>query len=228
MPCAPVAMNGLRILSFRISTDAGCGLIGIVAADHALPGLRVVGLADSRQQHQPHIEQRESADQHDIGGLLPFLARRIDIGDAGGALAGRIQIDLGHFGFGLRAEIGKAQQCRQHAGLRARLGIIAAAEALAESAIGALAELDAERIGIGLAQIRRGLRKRPVAGLARGFGKQGRAKPLLQRRRRIFRRAPALERIAAGLLGPADIAGLAGRAAEFFETVVIGLESRRS
>src|SRR6202142_4384416 len=146
------------------------------------------------------------------------------MGDAGRALAGRIQIDPGHFGLGLRAKIRKTQQRRQHAGLRACLGIIAAAEAFAESAIGALAELHAERVGVSLAQIRRRLRERAVAGLARRLGEQRRATTLLERRRRIFRRPPALERIAARTLDALEIAGLAGSAAESLEAIITRFE----
>lgn len=63
-----------------------------------------------------------------------------------------------------------------------------------------------------------------MTGLACRFGEQRRPQPLLQRRRRIFRRAPAFERVATRLLLSANIAGLARSAAELFEPVVIGLK----
>src|SRR6202034_3527407 len=47
---------------------------------------------------------------------------------------------------------------------------------------------------------------------------------LFHRRGRILRRARAFERIAAGLFLAADIAGLAGGAAQLFETIVIGFD----
>ena len=68
---------------------AGGGLIGVVTADNARTGLRIVRFSNARQQHQLDIEERKGAHQHDIGGLFPLFARRINISHAGGALAGR-------------------------------------------------------------------------------------------------------------------------------------------
>jgi hypothetical protein len=48
--------------------------MGEVAADMAFPALRIVGLADTREQKQLDIEKLERAQQHDVGGLLPFGA----------------------------------------------------------------------------------------------------------------------------------------------------------
>ncbi len=80
---------------------------------------------------------------------------------------------------GARLEIRFAHQHRQDRRLRAGFGIIGAAEPFAEAAIGALAERDAERVGIGLRQIAGGLRKRLVAELLGGFAEQRVAVTLL-------------------------------------------------
>jgi len=49
--------------------------MGEIAADLALPGLRIVGRPDTRQQQKLHIEKLERAEQHDVGRLLPLVAR---------------------------------------------------------------------------------------------------------------------------------------------------------
>ena len=146
-------------------------LMGEIAADLALAGLRIVGRADARQQQKLDVEKLERAQQHEIGRLLPFVARCIHIGDAGRPFAGAVEIDAHHFALGARLEIRFAQQHRQDRRLRARLGIIGAAEPFAEAAKGALAELDAERIGVGLREIARRLRKRLVAELLGGLAR---------------------------------------------------------
>ena len=139
-------------------------------------------------------------------------------------LAGAVEIDARDFALGARLEIRLAQQHRQDRRLRAGLGIIGAAEPFAEAAKGALAERDAERIGVGLRQISRRLRKRLVAELLRGLGEQRVAVALLLRRRRIGPRARALERIAAVLDLAVEIAGRARGAAQILELIVMRLE----
>jgi len=59
------------------------------AADHALVGDRIVGLADLREQKKLDVEKRKGRQDHEIGRLLPFLAAGVDEGDAGRALADR-------------------------------------------------------------------------------------------------------------------------------------------
>ena len=165
-------MNGLKILSSKKQLDAGGRLIGVVAPDRALAGARIVRAADAREQQHAHIVEREGADQNDLRRLLPFRARAVHIGHAGGALARGVEIDLQHFAFGPRLEIRFAHQHRQHRGLRAGLRIVGAAEPLAEAAIGALPHIDAERVGIGARQVRRRLRERMIAERARRFREQ--------------------------------------------------------
>ena len=200
-------MNGLK-LNFVLSKKPLTRrdrLVREVAADHALVGDRVVRLADARQQQQLHVEERKARQDHEIGRLLPFLAAGVDEGDAGGALAGAVEVDPGHLAIVARGEIRLAHQHRQDRRLRARLRIVAAAEPFAEAAIGARPQRHAERIGVGLRQVAGRLRKRLVAQLARGLGEQRVAERLLLRRRRIGARARPLERIAAVLdLAAAD------------------------
>ena len=87
-------MNGLKLksLSKNASTLRG-NLIGEVTPDHALAGVGIVGRADAGQQQHMHVEQLKGAEQHQVGRLLPFLAVAVDIGDAGRALAGGVEID---------------------------------------------------------------------------------------------------------------------------------------
>ena len=75
MPSAPAPMNGLRILSSKNTFDRTTYLVGVVLADDALAGGRVVGCADARQQQQPHVVQNVGAENDQVGGLLVLLAR---------------------------------------------------------------------------------------------------------------------------------------------------------
>jgi hypothetical protein len=177
-------------------SDRGRGrLMGEIAADLSLAGLRVVGRADARQQQELDVEKLERAQQHDVGRLFPFFARRIHVADAGGPLAGAVEIDAHHLALGAGLEIRLAQQRRQNGRLRARLGIIGAAEPFAEAAKGALPEPDAERIGVSLREISRRLRVWFVAELLGGLREQGVPVALLHRRRRIGPRATAFEQL---------------------------------
>ena len=108
--------------------------------------------------------------------------------------------------------------------MRRGLGIIGAAEPFAEAAKGALAELDAERVGVGLRQISGRLRIRLIAELLGGFREQHMAVALLLRRRRVGPRARAFERIAALLDLAVEVSGGARCAAQIFELIVMRLE----
>ena len=185
---------------------------------------RIVGLADARQQQELNVEDRKGGEDHEVGRLLPFLAARIDKGDAGRAFAGVVDIDARHLAFGAVAEVRFADQHRQNRRLRAGLRIVAAAEPFAEAAIGAGSEPDAERIRISLRQVAGGLRKRLVAEIARGLGEQRVAERLRLRRIGIGPRARSLERIAAFENLPFQIACRARRPAKIFELVVMRLE----
>src|SRR6185312_17390842 len=155
--------------------------------------------------------------------LLPDIALRIDISDAGGALARAVEIDARDLAERARLEVRPAHEHGKQRRLRTGLRVVAAAEPLAKAAIGAGPERDAKRVRISLREIARGLREGRIAQLARGGGEEGRGIGLPLRRRRIVAGARAFEGISARLLFAADIAGLAGGAAEIFELVVIGL-----
>src|SRR5262249_40881269 len=81
-----------------------------------------------------------------------------------------------------------------------------------------------ERIDVSLRHVPGWLRERFVAELARCFRPEHVRETLLLRRIGVRTRARTLERIAALLDRPAQIAGLPASAAEIFERVVVGLE----
>ena len=83
----------------------GHGLVGVVLADHAFAGLRVVGLADARQQQQAHVVQHVGRQDHHLGRLEELFAGAVDVGHAGGALAVGRQLDPQHLAFGLQREV---------------------------------------------------------------------------------------------------------------------------
>src|ERR1039458_6105491 len=121
-----------------------------VAPDLTLAGFRIVRLADARKQEKLHVEKLERAENDEIRRLLPLRARRIHVSDAGRPFARAIEVNARHLALCARFEIRIAQQHRQDCGLRSGLGIVRAAKPFAKAAKCALAELDAERIGIGL------------------------------------------------------------------------------
>ena len=103
-------------IEFRLveeAVHAGHRLMGVVAADDPGIGDRVIGFADFRQQQQLHVEEREGRQDHEIGALLPFLARRIDEGHAGGVFSRAVEIDLGHLAVVARGEVSLAHEHRQ-------------------------------------------------------------------------------------------------------------------
>src|SRR5262249_58614184 len=102
--------KGIKDLVVKKAVHGGRELIGIIAPDHALAGVRIVGLADSGEQKELHVEQLEGAEQHEVGRLLPFVAAGIDIGDAGGALSRSIEVDLQDLALSARLEIGVADE----------------------------------------------------------------------------------------------------------------------
>src|SRR5260370_32763983 len=106
------------------------------------------------------------------------------------------------------------------------LGIGLAAEALAEAAILALPELHAVGVGVGPRGVGRRPRVGVIAKLGRGLAEQLAAMIGDERRIGIIARTRILERIAARLNLPLDIAGLAGNTRRVFELVVIGLDHR--
>ena len=170
------ADEGVEDLVVEEHVDRRHGLVGVVLADHAFAGLRVVGLADARQQQQAHVLQDVGREDHHLGRLEELLAGAVDVGDAGGALACRASSStLQHFALGLQGEVGLAHQVGQDRGLRAGLGVVAAAELLAEAAIGAGAQLRAQRVGVGLRQVAGRVRKGMVAEARRGLAEQRRA-----------------------------------------------------
>ena len=199
-------------------------LVGVIATDHAAPRRGVIRRADLRQQQQVHVVLGERAQHHHAGGLFDLVAIHIHIGDAGGALAGVVGVDPGDVAARAVAEIGLLQQHRQDRGLRAGLGIVAAAEPLAVTAIRALAHLHAQRVAIRFRGIGRGAGERIEAGLARRLVEQHGRGAAFQWRQRIATLACTFERVAAGLLHAADIAGGAGNAAQVFEAVVVRLQ----
>ena len=162
--------------------DVGDRLVSEVAADHARVRHRIVRLADARHQEEVNVEDGEGGEDHEVGRLLPFLAARIDKGDAGRAFAGGVDIDAGHLAFGAVAEVGFPDQHRKDRRLRGGFRIVAAAEPFAEAAIGAGPEADAKRVRISLRQVSGGLRERLIAQVPRGLAEQRLAERLRLRR----------------------------------------------
>src|SRR3984893_5984179 len=163
-------------------------------------------------------------DQHEIGGLLELTARRIDVGDAGGLLAGAVEIDPQDLAVGAKLVVGIAERDRQDDGLRTRLGEVLAGEAFAESAEDALLQRQPLGIGIGLAHRRRGRRVGMVAQALGAFAEERGVVGLLHRRRWIVARPRPFEWVSAVLDAALDVSRPAAGAAEILEAIVVRLE----
>ena len=75
-------------------------LVTEVAADRALARLGIVGRADARRQHQPHVVEMKSRQHDHPGRLLDLAALGIDVGDADRFLPRAVDVDLGDVGAG--------------------------------------------------------------------------------------------------------------------------------
>ncbi|MNP20024.1 hypothetical protein D3C76_1125810 [compost metagenome] len=91
-----------RVEVFVLKPQVGIrkGLEAVVAANHPPAGARIVGLANTRQQHQAHIVELVGGDDDDVGRLLAAHAVLVDIADAGCGFAIRRLVDMQDFGFG--------------------------------------------------------------------------------------------------------------------------------
>ena len=157
--------------------------------------------------------------------LLVFLAgARIDIAHRR-HLACRLVVDeLLHLREGAQLEFRIGEQRRQDADIGRSLGVGFAAEALAVAAIFAGAKRQAFEIGVDLARIARWRLERMVAEASRRLVHDGSGHALGQRRIWILVLSRPFEHVAAVDFFAAQIAGLAGDAAQLLELVVIRLE----
>src|SRR5579863_5023760 len=114
---------------------AAADLIGIVAANDALAGHRVVGPADARPQHQMDIAERIGGKDHEAARLLEFPSARVDIGYTLGALPCSIEVYLEHPRVGSYLDVGFFRSERNDREMRARLGVCLAAKAFAVAAV---------------------------------------------------------------------------------------------
>ena len=199
-------------------------LVGVVAADHPFAGERIVGRADARQQQQPHVAEAIGAQNHDAGRLLDLVAAGVDVGDAGGLLAGRIRVDAQHVAQRAQLEGRLPGERGVHRGQGIGLGALRADMARAEAAERAFEHLHAVEVAVVLGHRRGRALERHVTQRARRLGEQGALIRAPRRRVRILARARPFVRIAAGLDLALQVAGLAADAEDFLELVVVGLD----
>ncbi len=195
-------------------------LVRIVLADGAFARGRIVRFADTRQQQQTHVVHLVRTQRDDIRGLLDRASLCIDIGDTGGALAGRVEVDLDDRRTVAQFEVGLSRERRQDAGLRRRFRKHVAAEQLAIAAEVAGPKLHAVRVRIRLRRNRRGRRIRVMTEVARGLLEQHRRIGGGQRRQRVVTRARRFERIAAADRLAVEVARLATGARDILEAVI--------
>ena len=219
----------IDLLAFEEDRHAVAGdLVAVVLADRALPGLVVVGLADPGGEHQQHVVEDVSSHDHDAGRLLELLAAAgIDIAHRPHLLGLLVVDELLHIGVSAQLEIRVRQQHGKNAGLRRRLCVGLAAEPLAVPAIFAGAERDALRVGVDRAHVRGRRRKRVIAQLLCGLLHQRGPHGLRERLVGIFVLPRPLEHVAAFDDLSAQVAGLAGNAAQLLEPVVVTARARR-
>ncbi|KAG1534451.1 hypothetical protein G6F50_015557 [Rhizopus delemar] len=109
-------------------------LVRVVASHDAGVGDRVVGLADAREQQQPHVVDAEGAQHHDLGGLEDLFAGGVHVGHAACPLFVGRQLHAQYVGAGADFEVLHLHRHRQDTDLRRGLGEVLAAEVGTESA----------------------------------------------------------------------------------------------
>src|SRR5690606_18455489 len=125
-------------------------------------------------------------------------------------------------------EVRIPEQHGQQRRLHRRLRVVLAAEALAEPAEGAGLERQSFRIGVWLTQVAGGLRIGVVAQALGCLTEKRRPVWLLLRGCRVLARARIFEDVAAGNLPALEVAGLAARAEQVLEAIVIRFELREA
>ncbi|MNV19948.1 hypothetical protein D3C71_1108300 [compost metagenome] len=200
------------------------GLVGVVAAHHAGIGCGVVRLADAREQQQAHVVDAKGAQHHNLGRLENLFPRRVHIGHAARALFVRRQFHTQHVRARADLEVLHLHSHGQDADLRRGLGEMLTAKVGTEPAVHTGAHVQALGIHIRARTEGRGLHIGVIAQFARGFAEQRGRVGHLHGRIRIGPRAPGLKGVAAFLLLPLDVTGLAGGADQIVVPVEIGLQ----
>ena len=217
-----------RVQDLVVEEDihGGHGLVGVVLAHLPVPVFGIVGLADARQQQQPHVLQDVGGQDHHLRGLEELLAGAVHIGDAGGPLAVGRQLDLEHLAFGLQREVGLAPSGRAGSSSAGSPWNSCRSRTSRRSRNRCTPELGAERIHVRLRHVSGRMREWMVPELGRRLGEQRRRVGLAIGGVGIFARARPLERIAAGLDLALQVAGLAAGAAQLVELVVVAAPAR--
>jgi hypothetical protein len=172
-----------------------------------------------------HVVEHVSAEHDEARRLLELLAApRIDIADGFHLLRLLVVDQLLHIGVGAKLEFRVGQKIGQDADVRRRLGVGFAAEPLAVAAIFAGAERQSFRVDVDVAGVGRRRGERVVADALAGRLHDRAGHGLCQRLVRIFVLARPFEHVAAGNLLAAQVARLAGDAADLFEVIVIRFE----
>ena len=224
MTVRAVADKRVEIDVFKEQRGAAIGLIGIVFTNHTFAGCRVVRLTDPRKQHQMHVVQLVSRQNHQISRLIDFFAIGIDIGDTLGGFAISSQFDLQDFGIGAVFEVLFALQGIKDAGLRRGFRIVQAAKAFAETTEVTRAKLHTIRVGIR----GRGHSRRTVVWVIshfpRSIGKHVGINSLIEWRHREFIGTRRFKRVAAFADFTVQVACIARNTSDFFKAIKIGFE----
>src|SRR5271156_4226300 len=101
---------------FDILAEVGGGLgthlVSVVLAHDALPGDRVIGSANLREQQQTHVMHLECGKNDKPGRLFNFTSALIDVENAGRDLARVIKQNFGYVGVRTYFQIGATLQNR--------------------------------------------------------------------------------------------------------------------
>ncbi|MNO80373.1 hypothetical protein D3C76_715800 [compost metagenome] len=109
-------------------------LIGEVTPDHTFVLYRIVRFANAGKQHQTHVVELESRQNHQLCRLLHLAPLGIDVGHAGGLALAVVQVHPQHMGIGPQLEVGHLAQRRQDVHVGRGLGVHVAHVAAAETA----------------------------------------------------------------------------------------------
>src|SRR5215475_15143199 len=144
-----------------------------------------------------HVAERISAEDHQLGWLIEFAPRGINIGHALRARLCSVEIDLHNARVGPHLDVALARSQRDNRKMRTRLGVRLTAEALAIAAIMAGAEGNAIGIEVRLRHVGGRSGKGVIAKTFRRLLEQRSRMSLDHRRAGIVALARSLEHIAA-------------------------------
>jgi len=202
-------------------------LVGVVLADDALAGTRVVRSTDAGEKKKTHVVHLKRGQNNQVGGLLQLLPVLVDVHHSRRPRLGGILQDPRYIRAGSHLKIGSISQNREDRRLRGGLGVEETAKALAITAQIARSHTHAVGVRERNGAIRRRHGERAVAELGRGLLKELRRVDGRKRWSRKLIATGTFEGIADRSHGASKVSGNARHSADLFEVIEVRFELRK-